>query len=118
MTPAGTSNELDVQNGWEENTDTHTFLRYIFSGSSYSAENKERYCIIRLAKSGTFPLFNKYLETFYLVICSALVCTLYYILDFVCGSRRIVSLVCTRRYFQHANSIPRIIVGVGKRGTY
>ena len=23
MTPAGTSNELDVQNGWEENT--HTF---------------------------------------------------------------------------------------------
>ena len=24
MTPAGTSNELDVQNGWEENTHTHT----------------------------------------------------------------------------------------------
>ena len=23
MTPAGTSNELDVQNGWEENTHTH-----------------------------------------------------------------------------------------------
>ena len=26
MTPAGTSNELDVQNGWEENTHTHTYL--------------------------------------------------------------------------------------------
>ena len=24
MTPAGTSNELDVQNEWEENTHTHT----------------------------------------------------------------------------------------------
>ena len=24
MTPAGTSDELDVQNGWEENTPTHT----------------------------------------------------------------------------------------------
>ena len=23
QTPAGTSNELDVQNGWEENTHTH-----------------------------------------------------------------------------------------------
>ena len=27
MTPAGTSNELDVQNGWEENT--HTFAAYM-----------------------------------------------------------------------------------------
>ena len=26
MTPAGTSNELDVQNGWEENTHTHTLI--------------------------------------------------------------------------------------------
>ena len=26
MTPAGTSNELDVQNGWEENT--HTYIRH------------------------------------------------------------------------------------------
>ena len=26
MTPAGTSNELDVQNEWEENTHTHTCL--------------------------------------------------------------------------------------------
>ena len=24
VTPAGTSNELDVQNEWEENTHTHT----------------------------------------------------------------------------------------------
>ena len=28
MTPAGTSNELDVQNGWEENTHTHTQYRF------------------------------------------------------------------------------------------
>ena len=29
MTPAGTSNELDVQNGWEENTHTtHYFITY------------------------------------------------------------------------------------------
>ena len=27
MTPAGTSNELDVQNEWEENTHTHTHYR-------------------------------------------------------------------------------------------
>ena len=27
MTPAGTSNELDVQNEWEENTHTHTDQR-------------------------------------------------------------------------------------------
>ena len=26
VTPAGTSNELDVQNGWEENTQTHTYI--------------------------------------------------------------------------------------------
>ena len=26
MTPAGTSNELDVQNGWEENTHTHPMV--------------------------------------------------------------------------------------------
>ena len=26
MTPAGTSDELDVQNQWEENTHTHGFI--------------------------------------------------------------------------------------------
>ena len=26
VTPASTSNELDVQNEWEENTQTHTYL--------------------------------------------------------------------------------------------
>ena len=26
VTPAGTSNELDVQNGWEENTHTHIYI--------------------------------------------------------------------------------------------
>ena len=28
VTPAGTSNELDVQNEWEENTHTHTHTDY------------------------------------------------------------------------------------------
>ena len=31
MTPAGTSNELDVQNGWEENTHTHTHTKSVGS---------------------------------------------------------------------------------------
>ena len=32
MTPAGTSNELDVQNGWEENTHTNSkyYSMYIY----------------------------------------------------------------------------------------
>ena len=30
MTPAGTSNELDVQNEWEENTHTHTHTERAF----------------------------------------------------------------------------------------
>ena len=30
VTPAGTSNELDVQNGWEENTHTHTHVIFSF----------------------------------------------------------------------------------------
>ena len=30
MTPAGTSNELDVQNEWEENTHTHTLVGHFF----------------------------------------------------------------------------------------
>ena len=32
MTPAGTSNELDVQNGWEENTHTHTTMAFLNPG--------------------------------------------------------------------------------------
>ena len=42
MTPAGTSNELDVQNGWEENTHTHCMYICIcvccYSSSSRLAE--------------------------------------------------------------------------------
>ena len=37
VTPAGTSNELDVQNGWEENTHTHTvcyLVRYCRKSSA------------------------------------------------------------------------------------
>ena len=33
MTPAGTSNELDVQNGWEENTHTHTEVENLGIGA-------------------------------------------------------------------------------------
>ena len=47
MTPAGTSNELDVQNGWEENTHTYLTLKQIngnnefvnFAGSQVSCKN-------------------------------------------------------------------------------
>ena len=35
MTPAGTSNELDVQNGWEENTHTHPVYNSIFQIFDY-----------------------------------------------------------------------------------
>ena len=37
MTPAGTSNELDVQNGWEENTHTHC-------RSLWADESRQIYC--------------------------------------------------------------------------
>ena len=30
MTPAGTSNELDVQNGWEDNTHIHNGFVFVF----------------------------------------------------------------------------------------
>ena len=37
MTPAGTSNELDVQNEWEENTHTHTGISmYVCMVITYS----------------------------------------------------------------------------------
>ena len=39
MTPAGTSNELDVQNGWEENTHTHTLTVDLFSPSQLLSEH-------------------------------------------------------------------------------
>ena len=41
VTPAGTSNELDVQNGWEENTEnTHTHT-YIQEKRRKSARNRK-----------------------------------------------------------------------------
>ena len=39
MTPAGTSNGLDVQNGWEENTHTHSTL-IAMQGHQKNSENK------------------------------------------------------------------------------
>ena len=43
MTPAGTSNELDVQNGWEENTHTHTLT--FFRGGCFS-NNGEKNTVV------------------------------------------------------------------------
>ena len=36
MTPAGTSNELDLQNEWEKNTHTHSRLKYTVYGIQYT----------------------------------------------------------------------------------
>ena len=44
MTPAGTSNELDVQNEWEENTHTHLPLKVLYT---------ILYCSILLVSSNT-----------------------------------------------------------------
>ena len=41
MTPAGTSNELDVQNEWEENTHTHTQYRTRYNAGMYQAKNTD-----------------------------------------------------------------------------
>ena len=37
MTPAGTSNELDVQNGWEENTHTTWYSNGFSNGSNHGS---------------------------------------------------------------------------------
>ena len=42
MTPAGTSNELDVQNEWEENT--HTPSTFVFHGFHITFNNIEIDC--------------------------------------------------------------------------
>ena len=56
MTPAGTSNELDVQNGWEENTHTH------------SLEPKKCYNNIVIGKEiYAVTFYNKSAGTFYYV---------------------------------------------------
>ena len=47
MTPAGTSNELDVQNGWEENTQ-HRRSRKEFSWSRCTVDNVE-FSLIKVA---------------------------------------------------------------------
>ena len=40
MTPAGTSNELDVQNEWEENTHTHTSTASLFAARHQDAHSE------------------------------------------------------------------------------
>ena len=44
MTPAGTSNELDVQNGWEENTHTHTYSMHTINKSNAGSLALVNYC--------------------------------------------------------------------------
>ena len=57
MTPAGTSNELDVQNEWKENTHTHTAIHHrvspefirsrICSPMEFTAESQQGCCLFR-----------------------------------------------------------------------
>ena len=53
MAPAGTSNELDVQNEYEENTHTHSGLRksskgqYCLPGINFSHEKKFFFAVTR-----------------------------------------------------------------------
>ena len=56
MTPAGTSNELDVQNGWEENTHTHTHTKDETAAyfSKYLAEIAPRKVEVRSDGGGEF----------------------------------------------------------------
>ena len=63
MTPAGTSNELDVQNEWEENTLTHTHTNRVplFSiinrvpGSNWLARIMSRFRVPNELHSGLVP---------------------------------------------------------------
>ena len=52
VTPAGTSNELDVQNEWEENTHTwYCTVLYYYTLTNYSAGADSRvfcFCVISL----------------------------------------------------------------------
>ena len=67
MTPAGTSNELDVQNGWEENTHTHTRREhkkpYIYSERKVFELPKGSIVVSRNARTnpnGCDPLEDRY----------------------------------------------------------
>ena len=73
-----------------ENCVQKLFLRYMLTGSNFSVENMEHYCITRLAKSGIFSFFNKFTELFYRVIHSFHVCNSPYILYmkyYICDRR-------------------------------
>ena len=62
MTPAGTSNELDVQNEWEENTHTHTQIphaRSRYSNSIINTTSSEFSNDVRLEFSNDVPQPNK-----------------------------------------------------------
>ena len=61
MTPAGTSNELDVQNGWEENT--HTQVCDVVAKIKFARYRPESFLyMFRIARP--VPVLNMYdLET-------------------------------------------------------
>ena len=48
----------------------------------YLVEHKKRYDIVRLAKSGTFSFYIKYIGTFYCAFCSVRVCISHSAWDF------------------------------------
>ena len=56
MTPAGTSNELDVQNGWEENTHTHILY--------------QAYKIFYRSRGDCLAVWFLLAKTFYKFLCS------------------------------------------------
>ena len=47
MTPAGTSNELDVQNEWEENARTHLKTKTVRATETTALENKNHFSIVK-----------------------------------------------------------------------
>ena len=60
MTPIGTSNELDVQNEWEENTHTHIYLKLVVFSSLVPNQHDgcshgRRFRASGLASSGIGP---------------------------------------------------------------
>ena len=68
MTPAGTSNELDVQNGWEENTHTHRDTRncspipvfcFLYSKILPVTKMRLNVCFNEMALFGLLQLLSK-----------------------------------------------------------
>ena len=69
MTPAGTSNELEVQNEWEEKTHTHTHKSHV--RLCFEGQDEDGYIIIEVAfQSLPCTGFTVYLMGLFFVITS------------------------------------------------